>query len=265
MIRRAGGDAYKQALPPGQGLRPGVGVLVGDRDDPVNHIRGIGLRHEAGADALDLVLARGSAGEHRRTGRLRSEDLYGGIVLLESLSGAAYGPAGPDAGDEDIYLAFGVLPDLLPGRPFVGRRVGRVDKLAEDHGTGSRLPDLLRPPDRALHPVGPRRQFNLRPEGLQEVAPLDAHRVGHREDYPVALRRADPGEADAGVSARRLDDGRAGDQDTPFFRILYHRQRYPVLDRTAGIEEFYFYDDLRHLPLNLFHPQQRRSADQFSQ
>ena len=129
VIRRAGGDAYKQALPPGQGLRTGVGVLVGDRDDPVNHIRGIGLRHEAGADALDLVLARGSAGEHRRTGRLRSEDLYGGIVLLESLSGAAYGPAGPDAGDEDIYLAFGVLPDLLPGRPFVGRRVGRILEL----------------------------------------------------------------------------------------------------------------------------------------
>ena len=77
-------------------------------------------------------------------------------------------------------------------------------------------------------------------ERPQQAAALLAHCFGHREDDLVAPGRPDPGEADAGIAAGRLDDGRAGGEDPFLLGILDHRQRDAVLDASAGIEELQF-------------------------
>ena len=46
--------------------------------------------------------------------------------------------------------------------------------------------------------------------GAEQTASLDAHRVGHGQDQPVAAYCADEREADAGVAAGRFDDGISG-------------------------------------------------------
>ena len=60
----------------------------------------------------------------------------------------------------------------------------------------------LRPRDRALHAQLAGRQVELRAVGRHELAPLDRERLGHHQDEPVALDRADEREADAGVARR---------------------------------------------------------------
>ena len=55
-------------------------------------------------------------------------------------------------------------------------------------------------------PSAPGRQDELGAEGLEQPAPLHAHALGHGHVQLVAARRADEGQADAGVAAGRLDD-----------------------------------------------------------
>ena len=57
--------------------------------------------------------------------------------------------------------------------------------------------------------LGPRRQHDLGAEHAHQLAPFDREAVGHGDDQRVALLRADHREPDAGVAARRLDDGLA--------------------------------------------------------
>ena len=58
--------------------------------------------------------------------------------------------------------------------------------------------------------LGGRGQHHPRAEEAHQPPALDAEALGHDDDERVALHRADHGEADAGVAARRLDDGLAG-------------------------------------------------------
>ena len=73
---------------------------------------------------------------------------------------------------------------------------------------------LLDHADRAL---GGGRDHHLGAEEAHQLPPLDAERLGHGQDARIALRRADHGEADAGIAAGRLDDRLAGLQ---FARLL---------------------------------------------
>ena len=71
--------------------------------------------------------------------------------------------------------------------------------------------DLARLRDRALHPLRRRRQDDLGAEEAEDLPPLERHRLGHRDDEPVPLRRRGERERDAGVPRGRLDeDGLAG-------------------------------------------------------
>lgn len=74
--------------------------------------------------------------EHRGGGGLDGDDLNLGVLLLEELAHAGHGAAGADAGDEDVDLAVGVVPDLGAGRGLVNGRVRGVHKLAGDDAVG---------------------------------------------------------------------------------------------------------------------------------
>ena len=77
----AAATAAPEEMPPGMpssraSARGGVeGGLVADRDDLVDHRAVEDVRHEAGADALDLVRAGLAAGQHRAILGLDGDDL----------------------------------------------------------------------------------------------------------------------------------------------------------------------------------------------
>ena len=140
-------------------------------------------------------------------------------------------------------------------------RIGLVGKLAEDDGARSGVLQGLRPGDGALHSFRAGSQFQGGAQGLQQPAPLDAHRVGHREDDLVSLGRPDPREADAGIAAGRLDDGGALLQDALRFGVLDHREGDAVLDASAGVEVFEFEKNVGLLAFEPGNPEKRSLSD----
>ena len=119
--------------------------------------------------------------------------------------------------------------------------------------------------DGSLHPFSARRENDLRAEGFEQVAPLDAHRVRHGEDGLVAFGAGHPREADAGVAAGGLDDGGAGAENSALLGIFDHRQGDAVLDASAGVERFNLERDARLLAFEAADLQQRSVADEVGQ
>ena len=78
------------------------------------------------------------------------------LARLHHLRAAGDRPAGAGAADEDVHLAVRVAPDLLGGGPPVDLGVRRVLELLEDEVARVLRRHLLRPLDRALHPLGAR-------------------------------------------------------------------------------------------------------------
>src|SRR5699024_2854852 len=112
---RAGRNAAEDALLRGELTGHRDGVLVGDGDDLVEDVAVEDLRHEVGAEALDLVRAGLVLGEQRGRGRLDGHQLHVLLVAAQGAAGAGNGAAGADARDEVIDVAVGVLPNLLAG------------------------------------------------------------------------------------------------------------------------------------------------------
>src|SRR6478609_4142477 len=198
-------DADEQTLLGRGAPGPLHGRLGVDVDDLVVELGVEDLRDEVGAEALDLVGAGLAAVEDRGLRRLDGDDLHTGLAGLEDLADSRDGAARADAGDDDVDLAVGVLPDLLGGGLAVDLRVGLVGELAREHPAtlGGDLGGLG---DGALHAGGRVGQDELGAEGPQQRAALLAHRLRHRQHDLVAAGCADHGERDAGVAGRRLDD-----------------------------------------------------------
>jgi hypothetical protein len=98
------------------------------------------------------------------------------------------------------------------------------------------------------------RDDDLRAEEAHQLAPLDAERLRHRQHAGIALGRADHGEADAGVAARRLDHRLARLQLAGLLARLDHRKREAILDRSQRIEGLHLdpeVDALRPQPIDL--------------
>ena len=90
--------------------------------------------------------------------------------------------------------------------------------------------DLLGLLDRTPHALGRRREDQLRPKGLEHLAPLQAHGFRHGQEQPVAPGCCHKGQGDARVAAGGLDDERLrADLAGPLGR-LDHRQADAVLD-----------------------------------
>ena len=84
--------------------------------------------------------------------------------------------------------------------------VGRVVELLRHPRVRRLFHELLGARDGAFHALGAGREHELRAEHREQRAPLERHRLGHREDELVAFGRRDERQRDAGVAARRLDD-----------------------------------------------------------
>ena len=68
-------------------------------------------------------------------GSTATERIFLLAVVLDVARHAGDGAAGADAGDEDVDLAVGVVPDLGAGGALVDRRVGRVLELLRASGS----------------------------------------------------------------------------------------------------------------------------------
>ncbi|MCY1426513.1 hypothetical protein D9M71_423350 [compost metagenome] len=188
---------------------------------------------------LDLLAGDGLA-DHRRADRFhrhREDRLALGVLDIAGNPGD--GAAGTDPGDQHVHRAVGVVPDFRAGGLLVDGRVGRVVELLR-HEVFGRIAgdDFLGPGDRALHALGRLGEHQFGAEGLEHLAPLQAHGCGHGEDQLVATRRGDEGQADAGIARGRLDNGHARLEPAAAFRVPDHVRADPAFDRITRVTPF---------------------------
>ncbi len=247
----------------GRATSPVERVVGGDLDDPVDQ-RGVeDLRDEPRADALDLVRALRLAGEYSRLGRLYGDELHVGLALLEHLTDAGDRAAGADAGDEEVDLTLGIGPDLLGRRLLVDRDVRRVGELAGQNGTRRVRHDLLGAGVGARDAISRRGEDELGTERTKQRATLLREALREHDDRLVATSGGDPGERDAGVSGRALDDGAARLQRAVRFRGVDDRDADAVLHARSRVEvlELRQNDRLR-VPVQPIDLDERGAADQ---
>ena len=242
--RGAAGDAGQHALAARGQARGLERVLVVDGDDLVEQRAVEHRRHEARADALDLVRAGPAAGEHGRGRRLDGDHLQVLVALLEEAARAGDRAAGADAGDEVVDPAVERLPQLRAGGAAVRLGVGGVGELVGQ-------PDVavarhrLRGGDGLVHAAHRLGDVHLGAVEAQQPLALAAHALREREDQVVALGGAHERERDAGVAARGLDDrGAAGLDAALGLGGLDHRHADAVLDRAARVEHLELGEDL---------------------
>jgi len=84
--------------------------------------------------------------------------------------------------------------------------VGGIGELLEDDAVGDLLLQLFGLGDSAFHALGALGEDEAGAEDFEELAALQAHRLGHGEDELEALGGGDEGERDAGVAAGGFDE-----------------------------------------------------------
>ena len=186
------------------------------------------------------------AGVHRPL-RVGADDAHlpaGDLFQVAARAGDR--PAGSDPGDEMGDLAVGVGPDLRAGRFVVAGRALRVGVLIG-------LPGAV---DLADQPVGDavvtarvfrwhrrRAHHHLGAVRAQHVLLVLADLVGADEHAVVAAALSDQGQADAGVSRRRFDDGAARLELSAGLGGVDHLDRDPVFAAQPRIEVLDLGDD----------------------
>ena len=198
-----------------------------------------------------------------------ADDRQLGVLLLQVARRARDRAAGADRDHERVELPAGLLPDLGPGRLVVRARVALVAVLVGLVGAGNLLGEPVGDGVVALRRLGLdgiRADDHLGAEGLEQRDLLAAHLVGHGEDAAVAAQRGDDRKAGAGVPGGRLDDRAAGLQLPFALGRVDHRDRDPVLDRAARVEELELGEDGRRVVgHDVLEPNERGVADQLEQ
>ena len=168
-------------------------------------------------------------------------------MLLEVAAGAGDGAAGAHAGNQDVDLAVGVLPNLRTRGRLMDGGVGGVYKLAGDHALGGLARQLLGLGDSALHAQRALGQHQLGAVAAHKLASLHAHGLGHGDDQAVAACGGDAGQADAGVAAGGFDDGVAvvATDLARALRLVQHRLGDAILGGTRGVEVLKLYQHAR--------------------
>ena len=165
--------------------------------------------------------------------------LNDGFLRLDVVGHAGDGAARAHAGDENVHLAVGVVPDLGAGGGQVNGRVGRVVELLQDVAVGRLFQDLVGLGDGALHAVGAGGEHDLRAVGEQRHAPLQAHGLRHGEDDLVALDRGHKRQRDAGVAAGGLNQhGLAGRDFAGLLGGVDHGEADAVFHARCGVLAF---------------------------
>jgi hypothetical protein len=176
---------------------------------------------------------------------------------------ALQGASGPEPRHPIVEAVLAeVRQDLLGGRTRVHVCIRLVLELSGEEPAVrfGQFPRLGEHPAALLRRRG---EHDPGPEKPHELAPLDAEVLGHCDDEGVALPRADHGEADAGIAARRLDDRLPGLQRPVPLRRLDDPERKPVLDRTRGVEGLDLDEKLDTLQREPPDPHDRCVADGF--
>ena len=143
--------------------------------------------------------------------------------------------------------------------------VGGILELLEHDRSGNLREQGFGPGDGPFHAFGPGGEDHLCAVGRHEPLPLDAHRLGHRENQLIALQCADERQSDTRIAARGLDDRGSGTERAAGFGLLDHRQGDAVLHASGGVEQFDLGDDPGHgagLPAQARQLDQRRVADE---
>ena len=246
----AGADATENTLLLGQSTGHGKGLIVCDLNalDDLGFSGGIFqvevVGKKSGAGALDFMraglesLAGESLGDDRRILRFDSDGLERGLAGLEGFHAACDRAAGPDRRDDNVHFSIRIAPDFLRRGFDVNGGVCGVVELLGHPGIWGLLNECFRLRDRAAHPLGTRRENELRPQHGEECPALEAHRLGHGEDHFVSLGGRHEGQCDAGVSAGGLDDDRAGLENATLLSVLDHGHADAVFHATERIEKF---------------------------
>src|SRR5690606_31664681 len=201
------------------------------------------------------------AAEHLRVVGPGGDDLRRQPGLLQRARDALQRAAGPETGNPIVEPLAGEVGDYLLRRRR-GMHVGvRLVLELPAQEPAVRLGELDGLLQHAGAFFGGRRQHDLRAEEAQQLAALDAEAFRHRDDERVALLRADHREPDAGVAARRLDDGLAGRKLAGLLRALDHGERHPVLDRAHRVEGLDLHVDVHARRGQLAELNERRVAD----
>ncbi len=173
-------------------------------------------------------------------------------------------PPVPTPATKTSIFAAGVVPDLLGRGAAMDLRVRRIVELARDDRAGDFLLKLLGLVDGSLHAERPRRQHQLGAEKRQHLAPLDRHRLRHREDQPIAACRGDEGKRDAGIARGRLDERAARLDLAVALERVDHAHPDAVLDARDRVEELELRQEIGLDALlggEAFQPHDRRVAD----
>ncbi len=106
------------------------------------------------------------------------------------------------------------------------------------------------------------RQYELRSECDEQLAPFDAHRFGHRERQRNAACRCHVGKGNACIAAGGFDDFLAGAEQAARFSIPDHRSADAALDGIGRVSGFDFRQDRGGGMLcDAVEADQRRAAD----
>ena len=254
----AAGEAAEDALAPGEvagalqragaahpddlvdvaGVESSLRQLRDEIGRPALHEMGAEHRVRPGGAAVGGARLGDAAGEDRGVVGLAGDHPDLRPLGLQDAGDAVQRAAGAGAGDEGVKApACEGREDLAGGGAGVGLGVGLVLELASEEPAVS-LGELAGLGRHAGAFLGGRGQDDAGAEEAHQPAALDAEALGHDDDEGVAPDRADHGEADAGIAARRLDDSLAGAERAVALGRLDDREGEAVLDRAHRVERF---------------------------
>ena len=142
--------------------------------------------------------------------------------------------------------------------------VCRIVELACRDRIGIFRQHLIGARNRALHAFVGRREFDLRAENGEHLAPFQRHAFRHAKDELVTARSTDEGKRDACIARRRLNDDRVFDQFALALQRVDHRDADAVFDARHGIKEFKFEQHISNcacVPRHAVEAHERRVAN----
>ena len=242
-------------------------ILVFYSNDFVINFGVQSFRHKACANALNLMRSGNALRQHRRTGRLYSNNLNIGILRLQVFAYTGNSTACTNASNKDVNLAFSILPDFRTGRRSMRCRISRISELARDKAVRRAFSKLLCFSNRALHALRTIGQHQLCAIGLQQVAAFNAHRFRHGQNNFVATRSSYRCQTDTGVAAGGLNNSSPRLQRTLCFCVVNHCLSNSILYAASRIEVFQLAQNLCFqlvCSFVIFQLQQRSAANQIS-
>ena len=92
----------------------------------------------------------------------------------------------------------------------------------------------------SLHAFCTAGQYQFGPQGFEQGAAFDTHRLRHGQDEMISFRSRNKGQSYAGVSAGGFYQGGTRLQQSALFSILNHSQCHAVLYAASGVEILQF-------------------------